>query len=71
MPTEEVLKAEFEVAHPQYALDGAFAQLACQRQDVGGDPSELLVLLLHAVQFACLRGRRIFRASAADLPQGL
>ena len=53
---EEGLEAKFSVAHPQDPLDGAFAQFACQGQDIRGDTAKLLVQLLHAVQFACLRG---------------
>ena len=64
---EEGLEAEFEVAHAQDALDGAFAQFAGKREDVGRDGQKLLVLLFHAIQFACLRGRRLFRAPAVDL----
>jgi hypothetical protein len=45
LPAEEVLKAEFEVAHRQYALDGTFAQFAGEGQDIRGDPPKLLVLL--------------------------
>jgi hypothetical protein len=32
LPAGEALKAEFEVAHPQYPLDGAFVQFAGQRE---------------------------------------
>jgi len=32
---QEGMQAEFDVAHAQDALDGAFAQLFCQREDIG------------------------------------
>jgi hypothetical protein len=32
--TEEVSEAEFDVAHPEYTLDGAVAQFAGQGQDI-------------------------------------
>ena len=61
---EKVLKAEFEVAHPQDALDGAFAQFACQGQDIRGDTAKLLVLLVHAVQLAGLRRLTAFHCAS-------
>jgi hypothetical protein len=39
--SEEVLQTEFEVVHPQYALDGAFTQFAGQGQDIRGDRPNL------------------------------
>src|SRR5208282_6808990 len=65
--TEEVSEAEFDVAHPQYTLDGAVAQFAGQGQDIRGDIPKLSVLVVHAVQLASLGGRRPFIAPAADL----
>lgn len=52
---EERLKAKFDIAHRQDPLDGAFAQLARQGQDIGGDTAQLLVLRGHPIQGACLR----------------
>jgi hypothetical protein len=46
LPAEKVLKAEFQVAHPQDTLDGALAQFARQREDIGSNPPKLLVLRL-------------------------
>src|SRR5208282_5568823 len=65
--TEEVSEAEFDVAHPQYTLDGAVAQFAGQGQDIRGEIPKLSVLVVHAVQLASLGGRRLFPAPAADL----
>jgi hypothetical protein len=50
------LEAEFEVAHRQDAVDGAFAQFAGQDEDICGDRPKLVVLFLHTVQLVCLRG---------------
>ena len=66
--TDEVSEAEFDVAHPQYTLDGAVAQFAGQGQDIRGDIPKLSVLVVHAVQLASLGGRRPFITPAADLP---
>jgi hypothetical protein len=52
---KERLKAKFSVAHPQDPLDGAFAQLSRQGQDIGGDSTQLLILRGHPIQRACLR----------------
>ena len=37
MLAEEVSETEFEVAHPQYALDGALTQFAGQGQNIRGE----------------------------------
>lgn len=40
------MEAEFEAAHRQDAVDGAFTQFAGQGEDICGDRPKLVVLLL-------------------------
>ena len=47
-------QAEFDVAHAHDALDGFLAQLASQREDIGGHGPQVPVLRLHPVQLARL-----------------
>jgi hypothetical protein len=62
--TEEVLKTEFEVVHPQYAPMVPLTQFTCQGLDIHGEHPKLLVFIVYAVQFASLSSRRLFIASA-------
>lgn len=52
---EQPLQAELKITHPEDPLDGTFAKLARQGQDVAGDITQLLVLRGHPIQRAGLR----------------